>query len=302
MPAQRRLPRAHKLHFGPCLKGAGAKTRDDGRGSPGHPRASQPARGADGLIGSDDDAEAVRNVLTDAENGLVTLTRSSGRELEAAPGTPTSLRAGPWQVALSPDGSQLAVVNYREAYLWDIASGREVRRFTGHTHDVLTVAFSPDGHWVLSAAMDRSALLWDAATGLEVRRFIGHTDTVWGARFSPDGTRIATASRDGTARVWELASGRVLLQLSGHTSTTVTAVFSPDGDAPGNRRRSRSAPVCAADRRSDSTGKKPSHAHLDARGVSTVSAFGHVPKSSYVISRDSVSHEPGRRSPPPNYS
>src|SRR5206468_239395 len=62
---------------------------------------------------------------------------ASGRQLQAAPGTPPLRTAGPWQVAISPDGSHLAVVDYREAYLWDTASGREVRRFTGHTNDVL---------------------------------------------------------------------------------------------------------------------------------------------------------------------
>jgi guanine nucleotide-binding protein subunit beta-2-like 1 protein len=44
--------------------------------------------------------------------------------------------------------------------LWELASGREVRRFP-HTAPVWAVAFSPDDRQALSGSKDRTMRLWD---------------------------------------------------------------------------------------------------------------------------------------------
>jgi WD40 repeat protein len=165
--------------------------------------------------------------LTSGQEGLVRLWDAQSGQLQRGFSASESRIIG---MAFSPDSHRLVTSGGRLVKIWDLAEpdGKPLV-LAGHTEEVDDVAFSPDGQWVLSGAMDHSARLWDAASGIEVRRFTGHTDRVWGVRFSPDGKRIATASRDGTARVWDLASGQPLLQLSGHTSTVVAAVFSPDG-------------------------------------------------------------------------
>jgi len=105
--------------------------------------------------------------------------------------------------AFSPDGEFLVTCSKDGTVrLWEVASGKEVRRFIGHTGPTYGAAFSPDGKYILTSSEDETARLWDVKTGEEIRRFTGHTDEVNNVAFSPDGKYILTASFDHTARLW----------------------------------------------------------------------------------------------------
>ncbi|QJW93653.1 sigma-70 family RNA polymerase sigma factor [Frigoriglobus tundricola] len=78
--------------------------------------------------------------------------------------------AGPAAVAVTPDGSRLAVGSGNGVIrLFDAATGKDLTPGGGHRDQVRTVRFTPDGKQLVTVGSDATARTWDAATGKEVR-------------------------------------------------------------------------------------------------------------------------------------
>ena len=71
------------------------------------------------------------------------------------------------EIAYSPDGNRLAVASRIGVWLYDTHTGAEVALFTGHTDEVISVAFSPDSSMLASGSSDK--------TGPLVGSFDGYT-------------------------------------------------------------------------------------------------------------------------------
>lgn len=71
----------------------------------------------------------------------------------------------------------------------------------GHTRQIETLVFSPDGKTLVSGGHDGRVMFWDAASGELDEKAGDHRLLISGLAFSADGGRLATASWDGTAKV-----------------------------------------------------------------------------------------------------
>lgn len=103
--------------------------------------------------------------------------------------------------SFSSDSRLLAVVNAREAVLWDMATGTERARISGDGYLTGAHAFAPGGR-LLAMAGDGGIVLWDVAAGREAGRLHVEPVRVMALAFSADGTLLAAAGNDGTVRLW----------------------------------------------------------------------------------------------------
>ncbi len=149
-------------------------------------------RSTDGLVAASGDTPNI--VLYDLKAGQV----------RAVLGYRTESGVCFHSLAFSPDGRQLlSAGNARDIQLWDVASGRLVREFRGHSAEVFAAVFHPSGERIVSAGRDRVIRVWDPAQDSDLGGLLGHTDYIFSLSFDPDGTTLASGSGDSTIRLWE---------------------------------------------------------------------------------------------------
>jgi len=145
-----------------------------------------------------------------------------------------------WTVAFSPDGTQAATVaagiplsfkpsTDNSVRVWDVASGREVRRFNYSGALGTTIQFSSDGKRLLR--VDRSEIhVWDIATGSELFAIASPpSPRNQRASFSPD-LRTILIDDGSSLRLFEYQNGKARCTVgpwSGHSF--LDAKFDPDG-------------------------------------------------------------------------
>ncbi|HEY7426821.1 MAG TPA: PQQ-binding-like beta-propeller repeat protein [Gemmataceae bacterium] len=174
---------------------------------------------------------------------------ATGKETRCFRGRPDPMPGrGPetfLDVAISPDGKVLIVESHETIYVWDMASGKELRRLKGCNG--FGFALAPDGKTLaLGEGKDNAkwqVLLRDVTTGKRIRELGAPDRSVGALAFSPDSKILAVGDhadtpgtkqkkeRDGacTVRLWDVAASRQLRELKGHTGGVTAVAFSPDG-------------------------------------------------------------------------
>ncbi len=129
--------------------------------------------------------------------------------------------------AYSPDG-RLAVTGADDIVLWEAATRTMLARLE-HPSAVWSLAFSPDGRWLVSTHGDGAIMLWDVADRRRVADFGEHGAAVHAVAYSSDGKKIASASEDRSIIVWDAEHGRKEAVLLGHNTRVTAVAFARDG-------------------------------------------------------------------------
>ena len=137
-----------------------------------------------------------------------------------------------YALAFSRDNIYLASASYdEEVVIWAVANGREHMRISPGC-GIYSLAYTPDGRYLIGGAGDGTLYLRDAETYEEVRTLSKNTSVVTFIIFSSDGQLMATGGTEDVCYVWETAKlqdGEPLSMLEGHRGMVCAAAFSPDG-------------------------------------------------------------------------
>jgi WD40 repeat protein len=116
------------------------------------------------------------------------------------------------------------------ARLWDVATGKEIRRFLGNREPVDMVSFLPDGRRIVTHSDNGPLILWERDTGRTLRRFEGKPNSDPFFQFSPDGTWLLTVTGDGDTNSWDALTGEHRGQLGRHGGPPRYIEFSPENE------------------------------------------------------------------------
>ncbi len=102
----------------------------------------------------------------------------------------------------SPDGKLLASgAADKIARVVEIATGKQVNLFEGHTHHVLGVAFRSDGRVLATAGADGVVLTWDMILGERKKKIEGWSKEVTSLQFIGASNQIVTSAGDNLVRI-----------------------------------------------------------------------------------------------------
>ncbi len=98
-----------------------------------------------------------------------------------------------------------------------------------HSYSVRSVAWSPDGKYIVSGSSDETIKIWDANSGECLKTLEGHSSRVNSVAWSPDGSKIVSGSSDATIKIWDANSGECLKTLERLSLVVRSVAWSPDG-------------------------------------------------------------------------
>ncbi|MFZ2277091.1 MAG: c-type cytochrome domain-containing protein [Prosthecobacter sp.] len=131
----------------------------------------------------------------------------------------------------SPDGKRLASGGADKiARVTDIATGKQLNLFEGHTHHVMGVAFRSDGRVLATAGAEGTVVTWNMIIGERKRKIEGWTKEVTSLQFIGATNQIVTSAGDNRIRI-VTDDGTEVRAMANLPDFMQAAVSAPNGSA-----------------------------------------------------------------------
>lgn len=134
-------------------------------------------------------------------------------------------------IVYSPNEKYIATGGYDKTIrIWDVETGKEIRKFCGHTSSVMSISYTPDGKYIISGSGDGTIRIWNVEKGKEIKK-ITENSCVYSISCSPDGKNIVSGSGDKIV-IRNLKTGeriKMLEKFDNKYSNECIVSYSPDG-------------------------------------------------------------------------
>jgi len=133
-------------------------------------------------------------------------------------------------VALSADGTcAVSASNDETLRVWELASGRCVKKLEGHTGSVCAIALSADGRQAISGSSDKTVRVWNVMTGQCLRVMDKQPRGIHGMCITVDAKMgLMTVGDSTNLMLIDLATGMSWWALYGHERTPNAMAFTLD--------------------------------------------------------------------------
>ncbi len=156
-------------------------------------------------------------------------------------------------LAFTPDGKQLVASGHHELTVWDVGTGKLVKRIRTRTRRALAMVFLPDGKLAVAGGRpgeEGDVRIYDINggtprdvdgvvyldgvedKGVMLKQLLDADDEVLCLTLSPDGKKLASGGCDRIVNVWDISGGAVNAKLEqsieNHADWVFAVAFSAD--------------------------------------------------------------------------
>ena len=119
-------------------------------------------------------------------------------------------------LAIDPSAEVVCAASHDsfDIHLWSVQTGALLDQLSGHEGPISTLAFTPDGRYLLSGSWDRSIRIWSIFDRTQSSEVLQLTSDLLCITIRPDSAQLCASTLDGALSFWSLATS---IQESGLT-------------------------------------------------------------------------------------
>ncbi|ODN77942.1 hypothetical protein L202_05039 [Cryptococcus amylolentus CBS 6039] len=136
------------------------------------------------------------------------------------------------RLAISPNKAFVAAAGNNTVRIWDISSmsNSPIASLEGHSGNVVALAYSALGKWIVTGGEDGCVKVWDTRTA-QTQRMYTHDCPVNDVVIHPNQGELISCDQSGSVKIWDLAENSCTHELVPDEDVPIrTVCISSDGN------------------------------------------------------------------------